>query len=152
NGALLKNHGVIAVGESLSKAYVRAEIIETVAQLAFGAKMIGRWELHTGTIGGDAQKLWFLLCRPRRSIKRGEWKFSREISLQEPAQVEFKQCPAMLDDSNPQCRFCYRSVKEFVTKNFMLRSASGWKSDFQAEMDNPIFFAQISLLLGCVLV
>ena len=47
NGALLKNHGVIAVGESLSKAYVRAEIIETVAQLAFGAKMIGRWELLT---------------------------------------------------------------------------------------------------------
>lgn len=66
--------------------------------------------------------------------------------------MEFKQCPAMLDDSNPQCRFCYRSVKEFVTKNFMLRSASGWKADFQPEMDHPIFFAQISLLLGCVLV
>ncbi|MEW9031332.1 MAG: class II aldolase/adducin family protein [Planifilum fimeticola] len=44
NGALLKNHGVITVGENLSSAYVRAEIIETVAQLAFGAKLIGRCE------------------------------------------------------------------------------------------------------------
>ncbi len=44
NGALLKNHGVITVGDNLSSAYVRAEIIETVAQLAFGAKLIGRCE------------------------------------------------------------------------------------------------------------
>ncbi|MGI6126350.1 MAG: class II aldolase/adducin family protein [Planifilum sp.] len=45
NGALLKNHGVITVGDSLASAYARAEIIETVAQLAFGAKLIGRCQM-----------------------------------------------------------------------------------------------------------
>lgn len=44
NGALLKNHGVITVGDNLASAFIRAEIIETVAQLAFGAKLIGRCE------------------------------------------------------------------------------------------------------------
>ncbi|MBA4494696.1 class II aldolase/adducin family protein [Paenactinomyces guangxiensis] len=45
NGALLKNHGVITVGKTLASAYTRAEIIENVAHLAFGAQMIGQCQI-----------------------------------------------------------------------------------------------------------
>lgn len=47
NGVLMKNHGVITVGETLDSAYTRAEIIEHVAQLAFGAKLMGSCQTLT---------------------------------------------------------------------------------------------------------
>lgn len=37
NGVLLANHGVVAVGPTLKDAYRRAEVIEEVAQLAYGS-------------------------------------------------------------------------------------------------------------------
>lgn len=41
NGTLLQNHGVIAVGADLPTAFMRAEIIENVARLAWGASRLG---------------------------------------------------------------------------------------------------------------
>ncbi|SFJ64760.1 class II aldolase/adducin family protein [Thermoflavimicrobium dichotomicum] len=41
NGALLEHHGVIAVGKTMADAYRRAELIEYVAQIAFGASILG---------------------------------------------------------------------------------------------------------------
>lgn len=41
NGVLLANHGVVAVGETLSDAYRRAETIEEVAELAYGSYLLG---------------------------------------------------------------------------------------------------------------
>ncbi|MGG1659232.1 class II aldolase/adducin family protein [Brevibacillus sp. NRS-1366] len=40
NGVLLANHGVIAVGETLKDAFRRAEAIEEVAHLAYGAHQL----------------------------------------------------------------------------------------------------------------
>ncbi len=41
NGALLEHHGVIAVGETLATAYRRAELIEYLAKVSFGALLLG---------------------------------------------------------------------------------------------------------------
>ncbi|MBD1382801.1 class II aldolase/adducin family protein [Metabacillus arenae] len=40
NGTLLANHGVIAIGDHLKEAYNRAEVIEEVAELAYGSYML----------------------------------------------------------------------------------------------------------------
>lgn len=40
-GALLENHGVLALGDSLSEAYYHAEMIEYLAQLSFLTHAIG---------------------------------------------------------------------------------------------------------------
>jgi len=40
-GVLLANHGVVAVGETIEDAYRRAETIEEVAKLAYGAYVLG---------------------------------------------------------------------------------------------------------------
>ncbi|MFD0714176.1 class II aldolase/adducin family protein [Paenibacillus sp. GCM10027626] len=45
NGTLLQNHGVIAVGSDLLSAFQRAEIIENMAQLAWGASALGSLKL-----------------------------------------------------------------------------------------------------------
>ncbi|QKG85037.1 class II aldolase/adducin family protein [Kroppenstedtia pulmonis] len=44
NGVLLGNHGVIAVGNHLSEAFRRAETIESLAQMALGARMLGEYK------------------------------------------------------------------------------------------------------------
>ncbi len=41
HGILLRNHGVLAVGPDLATAFRRAETIETVAHLAWGARLLG---------------------------------------------------------------------------------------------------------------
>jgi L-fuculose-phosphate aldolase len=41
NGALLEHHGVVAVGETLADAYRRAELIEYLAKVSFGALLLG---------------------------------------------------------------------------------------------------------------
>jgi L-fuculose-phosphate aldolase len=49
NALLLANHGVIAVGPSLNKAFETAELIEYVAQLYFQAKSIGSPKILSDT-------------------------------------------------------------------------------------------------------
>ena len=40
-GCILANHGVLAVGESLAQAYLRAEYIEEIAKISILARVIG---------------------------------------------------------------------------------------------------------------